>query len=97
MWSRGPSSLPRQVSPESDTGGAPTMRDVPARNRTIAMTRPTGLRNAGIVALGVLGAVVLATGLRAESQAEPSMTKSEAVIKSHGFSHYGDLDYPEGF
>mgnify|MGYP003667016677 FL=1 len=73
------------------------MRDVPARNRTIAMTRPTGLRNAGIVALGVLGAVVLATGLRAESQAEPAMTKSEAVIKSHGFSHYGDLDYPEGF
>ncbi|WP_229737663.1 extracellular solute-binding protein [Primorskyibacter flagellatus] len=61
----------------------------------MAHTKAEPLKRAGLLGLGVLTALVIGTGLRAESHA--TMTKGEAIIQSHGYSFYGDLDYPEGF
>ncbi|WP_375175790.1 extracellular solute-binding protein [Pseudooceanicola sp.] len=64
-----------------------------SHSHTIARTRP--FRQAGALALGVLIVAAGATLARGESHGE--MTKGEAIIKSHGFNYYGELDYPPGF
>ncbi|GGE42259.1 ABC transporter substrate-binding protein [Primorskyibacter flagellatus] len=71
------------------------MHRTPSRHLSMAHTKAEPLKRAGLLGLGVLTALVIGTGLRAESHA--TMTKGEAIIQSHGYSFYGDLDYPEGF
>ena len=71
------------------------MHRTPSRHLSIAQAKADPLKRAGLLGLGVLTALVAGSGLRAESHA--TMTKGEAIIQSHGYSYYGDLDYPEGF
>jgi len=52
----------------------------------------------GVLALGVLGIALLATGVRGESHVETTTNDAgETVIKAHGYNYYGELNYPADY
>ena len=71
------------------------MRPANPRSPSIAMARDQRLWRIVGLSVGVLSVAVAATMARAESHSDG--TKADAIIQSHGYNYYGELDYPADF
>ena len=71
------------------------MRRQPTATRTAAFP---ALPRIGVLALGVLGIALIATGVRGEAHGETFTNDAgETVIRTHGYNFYGELNYPKDF
>ncbi|MEC7300562.1 MAG: hypothetical protein VXW43_18010, partial [Pseudomonadota bacterium] len=71
------------------------MRPKTARTATADLTPRLKM---GMLALGVLGAVIAGSALRAEQHGETFVNDAgETVIRTHGYNYYGDLEYPADY
>ncbi len=71
------------------------MRPKTARTATADLTPRLKM---GMLALGVLGAVIAGSALQAEQHGETFVNDAgETVIRTHGYNYYGDLEYPADY
>lgn len=72
------------------------MRNSPSSRQSVALPPP--VLKAGVLALAVLGAAIVATQARSEAHVEKFVNEAgETVIRTHGYNYYGDLAYPKDF